>query len=303
MTDATNKLGGHITSVTNENSLMLFYKSQGIRYMIVKIGTGATLFNGCYGFTSVTIPDSITSIGSSAYGSCINLTNVIIGSGVTNIGSAAFQSCNKLRRMSIGCPDIRNWFAGLPLTSVTILNSVTNIGNNAFASISSLTNVIIGSGVTGIGSNAFSNCYNLTYITIPASVNSIGSKAFYNCSGLQWIFFNGDAPVLGSSAFDGVYATVYYLPGTSGWTSPFGGLTAYLWDPQVQSDDASFGVRTNKFGFNITGSDNMIVMVEASTNLVNWTTLQFKILVGGKAYFSDPLWKNYPVRLYRLRPY
>src|SRR5689334_25372738 len=54
MTDATNKLGGHIGSVTNENSLMLFYKSQGIRYMIVKIGTGATLFNGCYGFPQLT---------------------------------------------------------------------------------------------------------------------------------------------------------------------------------------------------------------------------------------------------------
>src|ERR1051325_5796548 len=54
MTDATNKLGGHISSVTNENSLMLFYKSQGIHYMIVKIGTGATLFNGCYGFPQLT---------------------------------------------------------------------------------------------------------------------------------------------------------------------------------------------------------------------------------------------------------
>ncbi len=54
ITDATNKLGGHVTSVTNENSLMLFYKSQGIRYMIVKAGTGATLFNGCYGFPQFT---------------------------------------------------------------------------------------------------------------------------------------------------------------------------------------------------------------------------------------------------------
>src|SRR5437667_10991093 len=52
--DATNKLGNHVSSVTNENSLMLYYKSQGIRYMIVKAGTGATLFNGCYGFPQFT---------------------------------------------------------------------------------------------------------------------------------------------------------------------------------------------------------------------------------------------------------
>ena len=48
--DATNKLGNHVSSVTNENSLMLFYKSQGIRYMIVKAATSDFLFKGCYNF-------------------------------------------------------------------------------------------------------------------------------------------------------------------------------------------------------------------------------------------------------------
>ena len=52
--DATNKVGGHVNSVTNENSLMLYYKSQGIRYMIVKAATGASLFNACYGFPQFT---------------------------------------------------------------------------------------------------------------------------------------------------------------------------------------------------------------------------------------------------------
>src|SRR4051794_31438150 len=54
ITDATNKLGGHISSVTNENSLMLFYKSQGIRYMMVKMASSDTLFNGCYSFPQFT---------------------------------------------------------------------------------------------------------------------------------------------------------------------------------------------------------------------------------------------------------
>src|SRR5882762_8203872 len=52
MTDATNKLGGHITSVTNETSLMLFYKSQGIRYMIVKAATGPLCSMGATAFPS-----------------------------------------------------------------------------------------------------------------------------------------------------------------------------------------------------------------------------------------------------------
>lgn len=48
MTDATNKLGGHVNSVTNETSLMKFYRSQGIRYIIIKAATSDSLFNGCY---------------------------------------------------------------------------------------------------------------------------------------------------------------------------------------------------------------------------------------------------------------
>ena len=54
ISDATNKVGGRYPSVTNENSLMLFYKSQGIRYFVVKAGTGASLFNGCYPFPQFT---------------------------------------------------------------------------------------------------------------------------------------------------------------------------------------------------------------------------------------------------------
>src|SRR6266850_7001386 len=48
MSAATNKLGRNISSVTNENSLMLWYKSQGVRYIIIKAATSDTLFNGGY---------------------------------------------------------------------------------------------------------------------------------------------------------------------------------------------------------------------------------------------------------------
>lgn len=52
--DATNKLSGHVSSVTNENSLMLFYKSAGIRYLLVKAGTGTALYYGCQSFPQLT---------------------------------------------------------------------------------------------------------------------------------------------------------------------------------------------------------------------------------------------------------
>src|SRR5437773_12190650 len=54
MSDATNRLGGNVSSVTNEASLMQFYRSQGIRYVIIKAATSDLLFNGSYSFPQFT---------------------------------------------------------------------------------------------------------------------------------------------------------------------------------------------------------------------------------------------------------
>lgn len=80
-------------------------------------------------------------------------------------------------------------------------------------------------------------------------------------------------------------------------------VPAVSWNPQMQTSDASFGVRTNQFGFTITGNNGLIVVVEACTNLANptWFPVQTNTLTGGSAYFSDPLWTNHPARFYRLR--
>jgi hypothetical protein len=104
--------------------------------------------------------------------------------------------------------------------------------------------------------------------------------------------FNGDDNV-----------SVYYLPGTKGWSSPFaGGLPPVPWNAQMQTGGASFGVRTNRFGFNITGNSGLVVVVQTCTNLVNpvWSPLQTITLTGSPVYFSDPAWTNYPRRFYGL---
>jgi hypothetical protein len=76
-----------------------------------------------------------------------------------------------------------------------------------------------------------------------------------------------------------------------------------LWNPQAQTGDGSFGVRTNRFGFNIIGSSNLVIAVEACTNLGNpvWSPVGINMLTEGSAYFSDPGWANYHSRFYRLR--
>ena len=71
----------------------------------------------------------------------------------------------------------------------------------------------------------------------------------------------------------------------------------------MQASDASFGMRTNQFGFTITGTSNLVIVVEACTNLANptWTLLQTNVVTGGSSYFCDPQWTNHPARFYRIR--
>ena len=134
------------------------------------ISIGYEAFAYCRGLTSVTIPDSVTSIEDRAFYNCSGLTSITIGEGVTYIGEHAFLGCSGL-------------------TSVTIPDSVISIGDSVFCNCSGLTSINIPDGVTSIGDSAFEDCTGLTSVTIPDSVTSIGAWAFWNCSGLTSVAF------------------------------------------------------------------------------------------------------------------
>jgi hypothetical protein len=196
--------------------------------------------------------------------------------------------------------------------SYTIPTGVTNIGTSAFNSCTGLTNVTIGSSVASIGYDAFWGCTGLTSVTIPDSITSLGKYAFSLCTNLTSVYFRGNTPdsvdccIFEYGTESGCItdpATVYYLPGTTGWEPTFSHLPTAVWQPQVETSDASFGVRTNQFGFNINWASGMTVVVEACTNLANptWSPISTNTLPDGSSYFSDPQWTNYPVRFYRLR--
>jgi hypothetical protein len=95
-------------------------------------------------------------------------------------------------------------------------------------------------------------------------------------------------------------AIVYYLPGTTGWGATFDDRPARLWNPLIQTSGPGFGIGPAGFGFNITGTTNIPIVVEATTNLANgpWVPLQS---LNGVFYFSDPNWTNYAARNYRIR--
>ena len=278
-----------------------------------------------------TIPDSVTSIGDLAFNNCQKLTSVVIGPNVTNIGMSAFYNCRRLSSVII--PDSVTsigWFAFQEctnLTNITIPDNVINIGSYAFAYCSGLTNVTIDNSVASIEPGAFTGCLRLSSITIPNSVTNIGTWAFRDCTNLITVTLGKNVASIGDGAFldcpnlTGVYVhgnvpsadatefardnnvTVYYFSGSTGGGASVAALPTVSWNPQVQASAAGFDVKRNQFGFTITGSSNLVVVVEACTSLVNpiWSPVATNTLTSGSFHFSDSQWTNYPSRFYRIR--
>ncbi|MBR3101834.1 MAG: leucine-rich repeat protein [Muribaculaceae bacterium] len=191
-----------ITSVTIPNSVTTI---------------GAYAFSNCSGLTDITLPNSLTTIRSGAFGECSGLTNIILPNSLTSIGGYAFNCCNNL-------------------ISILIPKSVTTIGDGVFGNCSRLEiiqveegnpkydsrnncqaivetesntlivgckNTAIPSTVTAIGSYAFYYCSGLTNIVLPNSLTSIGDYAFYGCSSLISLFIPKSVTPIGNGAFGG----------------------------------------------------------------------------------------------------
>ena len=221
------------------------YKYKGVMpantHITIKNGTlgiaGWAFFN-LDNLTSITIPNSVTSIVEGAFfgsgltsvkvesgnirydsrNNCnaiietssntliIGCKNTIIPNTVTAIGNSAFECCFGLTSVkipssvsSIGCAAFN---LCRDLTSVTIPESVIFIGSGAFSQCDRLNSVNIPNSVTSIGSSAFYYC-GLTSITIPNSVTSIGDAAFWYCTNLPSITIPNSVTSIGRDAFRG----------------------------------------------------------------------------------------------------
>ena len=149
---------------------------------MTSIGEGA--FSYCTGLTRITIPESVTNIGEGAFSFCAGLTSIVIPEGVTSIGNYTFRECTSL-------------------VSVTMGNGLTAIGSYAFNNCTALTSVDIPSSVTSIGEHAFWGCKNLAEVSVPGGVKNINYCAFNDCSGLTSLTIGDGVSVIGEAAFGG----------------------------------------------------------------------------------------------------
>ncbi|MBO5927783.1 MAG: leucine-rich repeat protein [Clostridia bacterium] len=162
-------------------------------------------FSNCSSLTSVTIGNSVTSIGNYAFAGCNSLRSIVIPDSVTSIGDWAFSSCSSL-------------------TSVVIGDSVTSIGDWAFYDCESLKSVVIPDSVTSIGSYAFMSCTSLTSLTIGSGVTSIGKNVFYYCYSLTSVTFSDTT-------------TWYKTTSSSNWNNKTGGTQTSVTSPSTNATD------------------------------------------------------------------
>ena len=120
----------------------------------------------CSNIHSVTIPQSVTSIGYEAFCHCKNLQSLTLEGSIESMGDGAFAYCTSLK-------------------TFPLVGNIQKIGDYTFYRCDDLENVTIPESVTSIGKYAFEYCYALGNVTIPQSVTSIGDWAFDNCSSLK----------------------------------------------------------------------------------------------------------------------
>lgn len=145
-----------------------------------------TICSNMYALTSIHLPKTLTSIGTSALEGCKKLEEItgISDCKLTSIGANAFASCSALKEVDLS----KSSFTALPasafakdtaLTSVKLPDSLTEIGEKAFVGCGAMEKIdLSNTKLTTIGKNAMAEMNNLMYINLPDTVKNVGQSAF-----------------------------------------------------------------------------------------------------------------------------
>jgi hypothetical protein len=153
---------------------------------------------------TLTASSSLTSIGGGAFART-PLVSINIPNGVTSIGSYTFMNCTSLASINIpdGVTSIGAYaFQQCPLTSFTIPPGLTSLSDGVLQ-LTKLTSINIPEGVTSIGVGAFNQCSELQSVTVPASVKEIKDAAFQHCTQLTTVNIPDGITVINAQTFNG----------------------------------------------------------------------------------------------------
>ncbi len=134
------------------------------------ISTPHEMYVGSSLLTSVTVPSTVTTVGSH-FSNVTSIKSVTIPNSVTEIGNSAFAGCTSLATLNLG-------------------SGVKTIGQYAFSGCAALTSVTFPSSLKTIGFNAFGNCSSLTSLTIPENIETIEYNVFEGCTNVKTLVWN-----------------------------------------------------------------------------------------------------------------
>lgn len=216
----------NIKDVTLPVGAVAAVAKDGLVNVVITEGTAieAGAFENCVNLQTVTLVDTITSIGESAFAGCTNLTTIVLPAGVSAIGASLFENCTSLAAIVIpeAVTEIgANAFRGCSaMTAINLPKNVAKIGLGAFAECSAMTAFTVApentafaadagnlynkgiteivqyaigndavalelpATVTAIGEIAFLGAVNLKSLTVPATVTTVGADAFKGCTGI-----------------------------------------------------------------------------------------------------------------------
>lgn len=152
-----------IGSCTDTDIIIGSYNNLGVSYVENNV------FSGCDHIKSVTIGNSVETIGASVFSGCSGLKSIVIPDSVVSLGEWAFGECTGLESLTIGGGNIA-------------------IGSYTFYKCESLTEVSLPEGVFEIGTEAFGECTSLHTLRLPKSIRSIEWHAFRDCKSLSKVY-------------------------------------------------------------------------------------------------------------------
>ena len=287
-----------ITGVTDKTITTINIPDEIEGVAVEKIRDNA--FRICIALTSVTIPDSVTTIGRSAFKSCSSLTSVTIPNLVTTIGNWTFSDCSSLTSITIPDSVITIGDSAFSkcssLTSITIPNSVTTIGNWAFSNCSSLASVTIPNSVTTIGASAFYECISLTSVTLSDKLTNIANGVFYECTSLASITIPNSVTTIGYDSFRNCNSlTAVTIPDSVtiiGYKAFYSCTSLVIKFLQRNPTKINFGPRTRD-GRNTFGSESNGFGMIKEIQVPRGTLAAYKTAIGYDNYATKPKMTEY----------